>query len=593
MKTKTIISTILGLSLLYGLLPAQENDVHKDWLMPLPMLNATVQNQVRQYPPIPGMADTQYWNYIPYDNQVNLEVNVNLVFIQKDNGSGNFQENDPEHKRIWDDITAGINNIYAAFKDSEKDSCFAWRDRFISDSKIRFKFNRYYWTESYFWDWTIHGKTAFQISNKLDTMNIRSIENMSSMPSGISVFFTENGNLFDEYMDIILAGGTSPDKAANFAYTSTPKNIVIPLIYMPDTYCKFLWVKHILPKNYAAEGQTMTWDYLSQGWKAATAILLAHELGHALDLNHGNNHYGQDYCRDALMSPSGHAGYTHSYMPPTEIGRMYKALSTLPVRQVVPDDIPVIGTMKVTQKLHWDGPYRCYTDVSIAESGGIGMRKEIWMPKDSKIEVAGQLYLKNADIRCITENGHWSGIRVKKGGLLWVENTTASNYDIIMEPGSTLVLRGEVGFTNGHKLILDEGVYVCVSENFALSGTEESPFCVNGAADKSVLGGIAPGIRPWYAVACSDKGWTSFKEATTGIPEVLYVQNRTLTQDEKFVARKIFVGNAVDPDPKKRQGNVTISTPARATFIGKDKVVFDKGFRCQPGGSYKVMRFSE
>ena len=162
-----------------------------------------------------------------------------------------------------------------------------------------------------------------------------------------------------------------------------------------------------------------------------------------------------------------------------------------------------------------------------------------------------------------------------------------------MEPGSTLVLRGEVGFTNGYKLILDEGVYVCVSENFALSGTEESPFCVNGAADKSVLGGIAPGIRPWYAVTCSDKGWTSFKEATTGIPEVLYVQNRTLTQDETFVARKIFVGNAVDPDPKKRQGNVTISTPARATFIGKDKVVFDKGFHCQPGGSYKVMRFSE
>ena len=114
------------------------------------------------------------------------------------------------------------------------------------------------------------------------------------------------------------------------------------------------------------------------------------------------------------MSPSGHAGYTHSYMPPTEIGRIYKSLSDFQIRQVVPDDIPVIGTMKVTQKLHWDGPYRCYTDVSIAKSGGIGMRKEIWMPKDSKIEVASQLYLKNADIRCITENGHWSGIRSKR-----------------------------------------------------------------------------------------------------------------------------------------------------------------------------------
>ncbi len=64
-----------------------------------------------------------------------------------------------------------------------------------------------------------------------------------------------------------------------------------------------------------------------------------------------------------------------------------------------------------------------------------------------------------------------------------------------------------------------------------------------------------------------------------------------MMQDEKFVARKIFVGNAVNPDASVRKGNVTISAPARATFIGKEKVVFDKGFHCQPGGSYKVMLF--
>ncbi len=293
MKTKTIISTILGLSLLYGLLPAQENDVHKDWLMPLPMLNATVQNQVIQYPPKPGMADTQYWNYIPYDNLVNLEVNVNLVFIQKDNGSGNFQEDDPEHRRFWDEITAGINNLYAAFKDSEKDSCFAWRDKFISDSKIRFKFNRYYMKRSSLWDWTKYGSNAMDIRWALDAWKAE-MENDPSIPKGISVFFTENGNLFDEYMDIIVAGGTSPAKDANFAYSSFPGKNMIARICMPDTYCKFLWMKHILPRNYAAEGQTITWDNTIWHWEVGTiVILLAHELGHALDLNHDNNHYGQ------------------------------------------------------------------------------------------------------------------------------------------------------------------------------------------------------------------------------------------------------------------------------------------------------------
>lgn len=59
------------------------------------------------------------------------------------------------------------------------------------------------------------------------------------------------------------------------------------------------------------------------------------------------------------------------------------------------------------------------------------------------------------------------------------------------------------------------------------------------------------------------------------------VQNRSMMQDEKFVARKIFVGNTVNPDASVRKGNVTISAPARATFIGKEKVVFEFVLSCQ------------
>ena len=78
--------------------------------------------------PISGMGDTMYREYIPYQYQQSIPVHVNLIFFQKDNGSGNFQQDDEEHQRFWDKVTQDINYRYANITISSIVCCFAWID---------------------------------------------------------------------------------------------------------------------------------------------------------------------------------------------------------------------------------------------------------------------------------------------------------------------------------------------------------------------------------------------------------------------------------------------------------------------------------
>ena len=170
-----------------------------------------------------------------------------------------------------------------------------------------------------------------------------------------------------------------------------------------------------------------------------------------------------------------------------------------------------------------------YTPVA-AKSGSVDMYGAVQMPKKAKIEVSGQLYARSADIQCANPSDNWQGVRVKSGGLLYLENATISSYDIIMEPGSTLILSGSIEFKNGHKAVLGSGVYVCVASSFTDKSVSKS-FYVNGVPSMVLKNGKASGVTSKYAVTCSSIGWQRFLTRCTAIEDILYVQNKTLTQE--------------------------------------------------------------
>ena len=531
--------------------------------------------------PISGMGDTMYREYIPYQYQQSIPVHVNLIFFQKDNGSGNFQQDDEEHQRFWDKVTQDINYRYANITNSSIDSCFAWIDPVISNSHIKFIFNQIYIKDSRYWDWSASGTSPETHDSKLkEVMNW--INSDSDIPKGINVCFTENSDLYQFYLECILEGTQTPSKSNRYAYTTSIDGM--PWIHMPDTYCKYLWMKHIVPLQWETP---VTWEDDVWYWEANTVdVLLSHELGHALDLNHACNHYGKNYCRDALMSPTGETGFSHRYIPPTEIGKMHRHLSLSRVRETIDPDLPIAGQLDLYKGTTWASLFRSYTNINITSSGRITANAGIQMPQKSHIDVEGQLYIRNGDVECVMEDGTWNGIRVKSGGMLWLENTAISDYDIVLEPGSTLVLKGNVTVDNNHKIVIGSGCYVCAASDLSILGSAK-PFVRDG----SLYSGIRPGTSLLHNSPCSSTGWNRFIAASSTLSDVLYVQNQQISTDQTFVAKEIVVGSNVTSS--QTSGQVTIKNGAHVNFISVDGTRFDKGFRCENGASFKVMKIEE
>ena len=68
--------------------------------------------------------DTTYRPYIPYTYEESIPIRVNLVFLQQDDGTGGFQENDPEQQLLWNDIEAKVNAMYVSFIDQDSQNCY-------------------------------------------------------------------------------------------------------------------------------------------------------------------------------------------------------------------------------------------------------------------------------------------------------------------------------------------------------------------------------------------------------------------------------------------------------------------------------------
>ena len=529
------------------------------------------------------MEDTIYRNYIPYNLDKKVEVNVNLVFIQKDNGTGNFQEDNPEHQLFWNTVTNAINEKYSHLGSTTRDSCFAWRDPFIDDAHIRFNFNQIYIKNSQLWDWSLYGTSPRQQGTALNQLRDEINQN-PDIPLGICVFFTENSDAYDLYLNAIAEGTEVDILHEAFAYSSFPTASTIPRIHMPDTYTKYLWMRDIVPTIWETP---VTWEDNVWYWEVNTiTVLLSHELGHALNLRHKCNHYGEDYCRDALMSPSGSSGFSHNYMPPTEMGKMHKALSTTALRNAVPKNLPTLGLLELTQIDTWPSTFRSYANINIATNSRITANAGIQMPQKSHINVEGQLYIRNGNVECVMEDGTWNGIRVKSGGVLWLENTTISDYDIVMESGSTLILKGNITMNNNHKIVLGSGCYVCAASDIRIFGSSK-PFVREGG----LYSGIKPGTTLQYSNSCSTNGWNKFLAASSTLVNTLYVQNQQISTDQTFVAKEIVIGSNVTSS--QTSGQVTIKNGAHVNFISVDGTRFDKGFRCENGASFKVMKIEE
>ncbi len=95
--------------------------------------------------------DTYASKFIPTETQESIFVRVNFIFLQRDDGSGNFHKDSVEQQEVLDTSVSWLNYIYSHLSMPDN-TCTHKSGGFIPDIKIKFLVNKVYIKDSYAWN---------------------------------------------------------------------------------------------------------------------------------------------------------------------------------------------------------------------------------------------------------------------------------------------------------------------------------------------------------------------------------------------------------------------------------------------------------
>lgn len=306
-------------------------------------------------------------NFKLTDDLAPLIVRVNVILLQKEGGTGNFDLKNPEEKKLLVDYFDGINRSWSHFtQPNNLEGCYTGTD-FYSDSKIRFVFNFIPYEDTYAWNFKNGGSnlenknySGFVPTDNWYLKDVdRKISNNSSIPKGILIYLTLDGENYDR---LVASKGKGYDlngvEASEFP---TKSDFNRPSrIHAPNRFLKYLSHRYANPIEYKT-----TWEE-TRNWHLSDAIATAHELGHSLDLGHGNPYHGENQCEFSLMSQVWTA--PRNYLQPTELLKAHESLRSTNLIQFVTEDSFLGNTFLIEQSTTWDKPQRLYSNLTLLKN---------------------------------------------------------------------------------------------------------------------------------------------------------------------------------------------------------------------------------
>ncbi|HAL64646.1 MAG TPA: hypothetical protein DCP10_03630 [Bacteroidales bacterium] len=323
-------------------------------------------------------------------------IRLNFVFVQKDDGSGNFNLNDPEHQTIIADIITIMN---AKMSNMAVASCSGIN----SHSKIQYEVNTIYIQDTYLWN-NDNDNMTYKCPNRT-TWYLRQkaveIDSDPSIPAGIDIFFT-NGETAYNYN---VVNNNSDYQGANYACSMFPTNDYGEgsYVHMPDCFIKYYWMK-----EWATQIHSQPWIPVVYGWYVnSTAETIVHELGHSLGLYH------EYTCITHNIMNNAGSGCSHDYLTDAQLYKSHRNLSLTNIRKFVNEQTSLDSPLVVTGNELIDFNTRLYRDIIIENGGSLTISCKVLMPAIGKIVVKqGGKLIVDGGIITNACNDPWQGIQV-------------------------------------------------------------------------------------------------------------------------------------------------------------------------------------
>lgn len=349
-------------------------------------------------------------------------VNVLMIFLRRNDGTGGFQQADQDHQDYIDDMIYYSNEYMSNIPSGYDPICYDGSQGLIYDSKIRFSFSRHYVNNTLAWNNTTSALNAVRDS----------LLALSTEPS-ICMFFTEADS---PYQDIVVNGNCPiTHNIPSTSYANLPTTTFSQHLYanMRGFFLKYYWMMNCVVgnSNWGSPNEATVYDWLKVG------RIQAHELAHNLNLD-DIDYPGTCTCAQHLMMHN--ACGSGNFLSPVEIADMHTALSALSSRKYVSSTTYSSTPYSISTNTTWGISLRIYRGINHT-AGTFQINNVLIAPAEVDIVATNSAYLEfnNATLSPANTNSR-PELRAESNATIEINNSTISDFDVSIEDNADIII---------------------------------------------------------------------------------------------------------------------------------------------------------